>query len=446
MSMEGQLLFANPAAVRAFPTLSAEGLRHCIMADWPSVGRRGDRRRSPPMVRREVKVDGAWYLQVFFHAAELDRVLVYLIDITDRKKAEEALRESERRFRELAESLPQLVWTCRADGPCDYLSPQWVEYTGIPEAEQLGAGWLEQLHPDDRDRTSAAWNAAVGSESFLDVEFRIRRKDGIYQWFKTRAVAIRDGQGRVVKWFGTNTDIDDQKRAEERVKAHQRRLRSLGAKLAVAEEQERRRIAAGLHDNVVQTLALAKMKLDGLARRKPAASLAPVLREVRDLVAQSIDDTRTLLFDLSPVALYELGFEPAVESLLDRIQAANHLATRFRTDNRPKPVTGDVRVVLFRGVREVLQNVVKHAQARSVGVSVGRDGETVLVEVQDDGVGFDAEKALSIHDADRGFGLFDVRERLDYLGGSLTIQSEPGKGTTVVLRAPLVPEKACPGG
>jgi len=230
------------------------------------------------------------------------------------------------------------------------------------------------------------------------------------------------------------------------VKAYQRRLRLLGAKLAVAEEQERRRIAAGLHDNVVQALALAKMKLEGLARRKPAARLAPVLREARDLVAQSIHDMRTLLFDLSPVALYELGFEPAVEALLDRIQAAHRLATRFRTKGLPKPMTNDVRVVLFRGVREVLQNVVKHAQARSVGVSVGRDGETVLVEVQDDGVGFDAKKALSIHDAGMGFGLFDVRERLDYLGGSLTIQSEPGKGTTVVLRAPLVPEKACPGG
>ncbi|MCX5647604.1 MAG: ATP-binding protein, partial [Planctomycetota bacterium] len=193
-------------------------------------------------------------------------------------------------------------------------------------------------------------------------------------------------------------------------------------------------------------LALAKTKLEGLAARKSSAQISQAILEIRGLVDQSVHDTRSLLFDLSPVALYELGFEPAVESLLDRIQAAHRLATRFRTDGLPKPMTNDVRVVLFRGVREVVQNVVKHAQARSVGVSVGREDETVLVEVQDDGVGFDAEKALSVHDEAGGFGLFDVRERLDYLGGSLTIQSEPGKGTTATLRAPLVQEKACPEG
>jgi signal transduction histidine kinase len=105
----------------------------------------------------------------------------------------------------------------------------------------------------------------------------------------------------------------------------------------------------------------------------------------------------------------------------------------------------DVRVVLFRAIREVLQNIVKHAHARRVSVSVRCQGERILVEVQDDGVGFDTEKVLSICDADKGFGLFDVRERLDYLGGSLTIRSEPGHGTTVVLGAPLAQEQSLAG-
>jgi PAS domain S-box-containing protein len=139
-------------------------------------------------------------------------------DITERKQAEEALRESERRLRELTESLPQLLWTCRVTGLCDYLSPQWVAYTGIPEKEQLGFGWLEQLYPEDRAPTIARWNAAVGAGAYFDIEFRIRRNDGVYRWFKTRALPLRDREGRVVKWFGTNSDIDDQKLAEEQVR------------------------------------------------------------------------------------------------------------------------------------------------------------------------------------------------------------------------------------
>src|ERR1035437_7501118 len=125
------------------------------------------------------------------------------------------MSESEDRFRQLAESLPQLVWTCRVDGPCDYLSPQWLKYTGIPESAQLGMGWLNQLHPEDRERTIATWNAAVGTGSFFDIEFRIRRSDGIYRWFSARATPLRDKEWRVTKWFGSNTDIEDRKRSEE---------------------------------------------------------------------------------------------------------------------------------------------------------------------------------------------------------------------------------------
>jgi PAS domain S-box-containing protein len=158
------------------------------------------------------------------------------IDITERKEMEENLQKlnqelekrveertaelaaSEHRFRDLAESLPQLVWTCLADGPCDYLGRQWVEYTGIPEAEQLNYGWLQQLHPDDRQPTISAWQEAVGKGKFFDVEFRIRRHDGVYRWFKTRAIPLHNTAGKVVKWFGSNTDIEDLKQMQQELK------------------------------------------------------------------------------------------------------------------------------------------------------------------------------------------------------------------------------------
>jgi PAS domain S-box-containing protein len=150
-----------------------------------------------------------------------------ITDITEQRQTAESLRKSEMHFRDLSESLPQLVWTCRGAGQCDYLSPQWVEYTGIPEVEQLGFAWLERLHPDDRDGAAAEWNKAVESNKPFDVEFRIRRKDGVYRWFKTRAIAFRDSKGQIVRWFGTSTDIESLKRAEEKLRESEERFQTM---------------------------------------------------------------------------------------------------------------------------------------------------------------------------------------------------------------------------
>ncbi len=128
--------------------------------------------------------------------------LASVIDVSER-------RAIERQFRVLAESLPLMVWTCRGDGPCDYLSPQWFEYTGIPAEEQLGYRWLEQLHPDDREPTRSRWAEAAARGCVFDTEFRIRGSDGIYRWFKTRAMPIRDTFGVITKWIGSNTEIQE---------------------------------------------------------------------------------------------------------------------------------------------------------------------------------------------------------------------------------------------
>jgi PAS domain S-box-containing protein len=132
----------------------------------------------------------------------------------ERRRAEEALRESEQRWRSMAEALPQLVWGAAADGACDYFSTQWTEYTGIPESELLGWCWLDVLHPDDREPTQQCWKDSVAGGRPYDVEYRVRRRDGVYGWFKTRGVPIRDSGGNIVKWFGSCTDITDLKRLE----------------------------------------------------------------------------------------------------------------------------------------------------------------------------------------------------------------------------------------
>ncbi|MCC6857819.1 MAG: PAS domain-containing protein [Bryobacterales bacterium] len=147
-------------------------------------------------------------------------------DISGRKLAQQELRESQVRYRTVVEGLPLFVWTCTPGGECDYLSPQWIDYTGVPEADQVGYGWLAVVHPDDRPAVVDRWRSVVGTGERFDVEFRIRGGDGVYRWFQTRALPIHDENGGIVKWFGTNTDIDHRKRTEQELRATQERLRA----------------------------------------------------------------------------------------------------------------------------------------------------------------------------------------------------------------------------
>jgi len=152
-----------------------------------------------------------WMLWLIRQTARSRHELEVLNEVLeDRVRARtEQVERNEKRFKQMTESLPQLVWTCLPTGKCDYLSPQWVRYTGIPEATQLDYGWLEQLHPDDKDRVSREWAEASKEGKLFSIEFRIRRHDGQFRWFKTLALPVYDNRGQIEKWFGTNTDIED---------------------------------------------------------------------------------------------------------------------------------------------------------------------------------------------------------------------------------------------
>jgi PAS domain S-box-containing protein len=166
------------------------------------------------LVPKEVEVqtrEGKWYTMRIQLYRTLDNVIegavITFVDITETKRAEAAVQESESLFRQLTESLPQLVWTCRPDGFYDYLSPQWVEFTGVPEAQQLGFRWLDQVHPEDRSMLMTAWNKAIATGESFNIGFRLRHHSGDYHGFDSRVNALRDAAGGIVRWFGLNTDI-----------------------------------------------------------------------------------------------------------------------------------------------------------------------------------------------------------------------------------------------
>ena len=388
--------------------------------------------------------------------------LVVCEDITERKRiearreAEAALRESERRFRIMADELPVLVWVNDPDLNCTMINKTYRDYFGLPEAACLGHQWLDVLHPDDFDAYCQAFFAKLGLGESFQGQCRGRRADGAWRWLETYARPFYSENGQLAGVVGTTLDITDRKAAEDalhdsnRALAHHaEQLGRLTSALTLAEQRERERLAKVLHDHLQQLLVGATMGVERLARRLQKAGLvdAPdsagaevdaALASLKDLLRQALESARTLVADLGPPILHEVGLDAALEWLARTMEDNYGLSVSLTSDADIPSQPDDVRSVLFECVREALFNIVKHAGSRGAQVCsyCDRDGR-FCIEVRDAGSGFDTAR-LTVADSDgTGFGILAMRERLRCLGGRCEIESSPGAGTRVVLRAPL---------
>jgi len=226
-------------------------------------------------------------------------------------------------------------------------------------------------------------------------------------------------------------------RREEEFLRYQSQLRSLSSELSLTEERERRRIATELHDRIGHALATASMKLRALSNHNgKEMETAGMIGEIHVLIEQSISDTQTLTFELSPPILYDLGLEAALDWLAEQTQAQHGIRVECIDDMADKPIEESLRVLLFQAARELLFNIVKHAGADRVTISVSREDDQVRVVIEDDGAGFDPDKPRN-PEKKGGFGLFSIRERLAHQGGRLEIHSEPGRGTRITMISPM---------
>jgi signal transduction histidine kinase len=224
--------------------------------------------------------------------------------------------------------------------------------------------------------------------------------------------------------------------AEKKNHADQKQLRSLTAELVLTEERERHNIATELHDSLGPMLTFAKRELTFLEKSVPQKT-AESINNISLNIGQAIKQIRNLIFELSPPALYALGFESAIEELADNFCREQNLKVFFDNSYEPKPLTDSVKILLYRFIREFLINIAKHAEAKNVRIALSKDHNSIKIMVEDDGKGFDVSGLDLKSGGLKGFGLFSVRERLAHIGGTLDIQSETGKGTKVVLQAPL---------
>ncbi|MBU2548718.1 MAG: PAS domain S-box protein [Proteobacteria bacterium] len=396
-------------------------------------------------VRRAVKLRdsaGEYYWvevnlnPVWTEDERVEGVCLSLLDVTERKMAENALRDSEEQYRLLVENSSNAILIT------SQLKITFVNATG---ARLLGAGDLDELIGRSiLDFVTPVEKQAIG-ECLLQIadqlphkpllERKIVRVDGSEIYAEVVAVPFtRRGQRAVQLVI---RDITQHKRAEAALLSYQQQLRHLASECSLSEEKARRRIATELHDRIGTSLSLAKIQLESFIKGCAEQQLVREIDKVHDLIEGALTHTRSLTLELSPPVLYELGLKEAIAWLADQVKLNYGLEVISEINEDCRHLDDDIRGVVFRAVRELLINVVKHANADRAFVSMRRRGQKFEIEVEDRGIGFSPFEAAPGVRQGGGFGLFSIKERLGHLGGGMEIDSLPGLGTRVILTAPF---------
>ena len=394
-----------------------------------------------------------------------------------RKRAEEALKDSEERFRTMANAIPQLAWTARSDGSVYWYNQRWYDYTGTTPEDMEGWGWQSVHNPEVLPEVLEQWRASLATGRPFDMVFPLRGKDGQFRQFLTRVMPMKGADGHVIQWFGTNTDITDRKRAEKALKqAHDEleqrvkdrtadlrltvaqlqeevtnrlqaeaslkesegRLRHLTSQLLTAQEAERGRLALELHDDLGQSLTVLKMQLRTIQRKAPPESseAREGLEHALNFINEVIEKIRHLARNLRPTILEDLGLMGALKYLFEDFSNQGILVT-MNLDDIQGLFSQETQLIIYRIFQESFSNITKYAQASQVSLSIKRQDGSVAFQLEDNGRGFDHQKVINENITDRGLGLTSMDERARMLGGSFNIWSQEGQGTKMTLVIPI---------
>jgi PAS domain S-box-containing protein len=355
-------------------------------------------------------------------------------DVTERVRAEDAVRKNEEQLRDVIDTIPVIAFISMPDGSNEFTNQSWQEYTGLSVKDTAGWGWGSTVHPDDIARHLEKWRAAVSAGTTFDNAARYRGAGGQYRWFLVRAVPLRDERGNLLRWYGVLMDIEDRVHAEQALRKSADRLQLLSRRLLEVQEEERRHLARELHDEFGQLLATITVQLHA-AKTLAGESARSIIEECISILQRAGDEVRSLALELRPTMLDTAGLDATLRWLASQHEQRTGIATEVV--GHLNEVPGEVAIAAFRVIQEALTNVLRHAQAQHIWIELSQSDGAVELLVRDDGVGFDVPKTLDWA-ANRGhLGLLGMKERVQILGGHLEVDSKPGLGTRIRLSLPL---------
>ena len=365
---------------------------------------------------------------------EPDYFVAVIEDISDRKVVELALNESEIKYRSLVEQAMDAIIVIQ-DDVIKFANTRFAEITGYTFEGLQSTPFTRYLPAEERPILLEMYQHRHDEETPSMVESVIMHKNGSRIEVELNSdITTYEGKPAVLVFI---RDITNRKQREREIQIYQKQLKALASQLTLTEEQERRRIAAELHDHVGQALAFTRMQVAAAQKAQTEARRSEILEEASETLKETIQETRSLVFDLSSPLMNELGLNAAItEWLQERVEKRAGLKTEFIEIGPDIPMPEDVRAILFRNLRELLSNVIRHAQATSVRVTLEQTNTQTRIIVEDDGVGFDPEKVSPTVTRTGSFGLFSIKERMNDMGGSIEINSAPGKGSIITLALP----------
>jgi signal transduction histidine kinase len=352
------------------------------------------------------------------------------------RSAQTDLEQSRSRFKELYDYAPVGYLTLDKAGLIVEANLTAATLLNIPRAALLCKHFQSFMDEESADALHIFLRKPLPPGMKEILECRLRPANETPFEISLNVGGEYDRSDRLVRYRVVLVDVSRLKLMERQALETGDRLRSLASELTLSEELTRKKIAQTLHDEVGQTLALARMKISSAHNLPKDEAMEKIIQEQQDMLALAIQQTRALMTEISPPGLHDLGIGAAIDWMAERMSSEHGIAIETMKTGDVSDLEQDLKIMLYQMTKELLVNIVKHSGASHVLVAVERDDHTISIKAKDDGRGFDA-KGVGSPASDGGFGLFSIRERLKSYNGSLHIESQKGKGTTASIRLPV---------